>query len=784
MEGVTATIDSFSEVALKTFEVTFSLDTPFYFEAGQFIEVRTDEKDQPDKSDRSRNFSIVSSPNNKNVITVVLRDTNSRYDRSLLSLSPGSKVSIRGPFGGLRLPEDPQKEVVFIAGGAGITPFMSMVRYALEKDLKTPITLLYAHTIPKRALYIKELEDAAKKSNLFQLALTQDDINASFIKSTIENTTNKKWYVVGSPDFVLFVLYQLREIGIPETDIQFEEMSGYGSKMSLLNQRIEGRKEVKEIRLQSKLGEDLSTFSSPLVWLLSELAMILVTDVNGKIIFSNDYFRKVSQYSENELIGQNYNILNPGKYPQSYYDTLGKKAVKEGKILHEEVSNKAKDGSVYWVDSSIIPHFGENGQISHYICVGFLITDKILAQSELNKKTDNLEKTIFDMKVNEVELENTKKAILNILEDLDEEKKAVERRVEVRTAEIKLEKEKLQHVTKNIKDGVVLLDNEGRVIFTNEGLYPLFNLKQEDIPVANVLEEIFTYLEETNFKDLFARCLQGEIFTVPEIESQGKIFEIFFNNLKVKNGATDSINYLILISEVTEAKLLERSKSELVAVASHQLRTPLTAVRGNIEMLIDESYGPLNAEQHELLSDVDISTVRLISMVNDMLDITKIERGNLDMVLEYVSLKETVDSICSDLEEYAKRRGVVIEIDIKDDTTVYGDKSRVRQVMQNLIDNAIKYSKRTGLLNISSNVEGKFAHITFKDSGQGIPKLEQSKIFNRFYRASNVKNNSSNGSGLGLYIVKSIVEQLHGNIRFESEENVGTTFFVALPTSE
>ena len=302
--------------------------------------------------------------------------------------------------------------------------------------------------------------------------------------------------------------------------------------------------------------------------------------------------------------------------------------------------------------------------------------------------------------------------------------------------------------------------------------------------MPNLLDEIFTYFKGTNFSDSLTRCLKGEVFTLGELETQGKIFEIFFNNLQVKSDGKDDVNYFVLMTDITGAKLLERSKSELVAVASHQLRTPLTAVRGNIEMLIDESYGPLNAEQRELLSDVDVSTARLIGMVNDMLDITKIERGSLDMVLENVSIKDTVNSICSDLADYAKRRGVAIEINIADNTIVYGDKSRVRQVMQNLIDNAIKYSKGTGMLHISGNVEGKFVKIALKDNGQGIPKIEQSKIFNRFYRASNVKNNSSSGSGLGLYIVRSIVEQLHGSISFESEENSGTTFFVSLPISE
>ena len=109
------------------------------------------------------------------------------------------------------------------------------------------------------------------------------------------------------------------------------------------------------------------------------------------------------------------------------------------------------------------------------------------------------------------------------------------------------------------------------------------------------------------------------------------------------------------------------------------------------------------------------------------------------------------------------------------------DKVRIRQVFQNLIDNAIKYSRHPGVLTISSSESGTTMEIAFKDNGIGIPKEEQSKLFDRFYRASNTSKTTSSGSGLGLYIVKSIANQLGGDIRFESEENVGTTFFVSLP---
>jgi signal transduction histidine kinase len=228
--------------------------------------------------------------------------------------------------------------------------------------------------------------------------------------------------------------------------------------------------------------------------------------------------------------------------------------------------------------------------------------------------------------------------------------------------------------------------------------------------------------------------------------------------------------------------LLERSKSELVAVASHQLRTPLTAMRGNVEMLIDESFGELNKEQHELLDDIDVSTIRLITMVNEMLDITKIEKGDLEMSLERLNVKENIDSVIADLGGYAERHEFKIDSSgIMSDVVIEGDRMRVRQVFQNLIDNSIKYSRHPGKLVMSSKKANGKVELTFADNGIGIPKIEQPKLFERFYRASNTAKTASSGSGLGLYIVKSIIEQLGGEITVQSEEEVGTTFVVTLP---
>ncbi len=413
-----------------------------------------------------------------------------------------------------------------------------------------------------------------------------------------------------------------------------------------------------------------------------------------------------------------------------------------------------------------------------------------IMEEKIEEKTASLSLTLSKLESNNADLEKSQQATINLLEDIEHEKAAVEQKVKDRTSELERERGKLLQVTSNMRGGGILFDKERKVSFTNDAAGILLGLDKK-ASNEKIFDRFVSYFEKAGITTHLHSCFEGNSFTVNEIESGGKIYEIFFHALKHK-GVVDSGNesdsvegYFILFFDITDIKSLEHSKSELVAVASHQLRTPLTAVRGNVEMLIDESFGKLNKEQHELLEDIEVSTKRLIVMVNDMLDITKIEKGDLDLHIEELNIKQNIESILADLQVYAEKNNVTIDDgDVAEDVVIEGDKSRTRQIFQNLIDNGIKYGKHPGTLKISARLHNDVAEIIFKDDGIGIPKDEFSKMFDRFYRATNTANVPVSGSGLGLYIVKSIAHQLGGDIHFESEENVGTTFTVTLPRTQ
>lgn len=238
----------------------------------------------------------------------------------------------------------------------------------------------------------------------------------------------------------------------------------------------------------------------------------------------------------------------------------------------------------------------------------------------------------------------------------------------------------------------------------------------------------------------------------------------------------------------TTSGALERALSA-VSVVSHQLRTPLTVTKGSTEMLLDGSFGKLNEDQEHIISQVAESNNRLITLVGQMLDVTKIEQHKLPLAIGEVWIDEVIEKVIKDLAPYAKEKNVSVKYthEISDKTKIQADETKLYQVFQNIIENSIKYC-------IPKNEDaGCFVDVLIKkdenkvlasvsDSGIGIPKSSQDKIFEKFYRAPNAVKTEDGGSGLGLYIAKSIVEAMDGSIDFESKEGQGAKFIVSFPS--
>jgi signal transduction histidine kinase len=232
-------------------------------------------------------------------------------------------------------------------------------------------------------------------------------------------------------------------------------------------------------------------------------------------------------------------------------------------------------------------------------------------------------------------------------------------------------------------------------------------------------------------------------------------------------------------------KELDQLKSDFVSNVSHELRTPLTAIKGAVDLLLREVPGPLNESQTHHLSRVRSNTQHLAGLINDLLDLSKIEEGKIELDAGRVSLGSLVQEVMETVKPMAAEKPVLLEADAPmASVLVWADRDKVTQVLMNLIGNAIKFTPPQGRVTVSASRDStEWAQVSINDSGPGISELEQQKIFEKFYQVSESGGPKPKGTGLGLAISKALVELHGGKIWVESEVGRGSTFSFTLPLS-
>ncbi|HXK37544.1 MAG TPA: HAMP domain-containing sensor histidine kinase [Candidatus Paceibacterota bacterium] len=230
---------------------------------------------------------------------------------------------------------------------------------------------------------------------------------------------------------------------------------------------------------------------------------------------------------------------------------------------------------------------------------------------------------------------------------------------------------------------------------------------------------------------------------------------------------------------------LDAMKTEIISVAAHQLRTPLSGMKWMMKMLLVGDIGEISMEQREIIQRGYESNERLIRLVNDMLAVDRLESGRVKYVFVPVQIQSLIEKVVADLLQRAAEKQVHIVTKLAPDVPrLYLDPERITDLLNNLIDNAIKYSKNDGVINVVLAKVEESARIIVSDEGIGIPDRDQAHVFSRFFRASNAMQHFTEGSGLGLSIAQSVALRHGGKIWFESKEGVGTIFTVQLPITQ
>lgn len=692
-----AHIKARKEIAEDTFEITFELEKPLTYKSGQYLWVELIELLQEDPKGNRRAFSITNPPtNNGTHVSIIFRKSESWFKKTLLQLSLGSVVNIHAPFGSsFLLPEHNNVPLILLSAGTGISPFLCLMREVADANISQKIYLLHYEDKKERIFLQQEIE-------LFP----QDKIQTEFFLKPFEakdlhkipEIKDARFFISGPQAFVDHVHELLLQGGINNAQLTYETFYPTPKNIRSLETLL-------EINIpKNAKQENINTFIQNQIFRLaldSSSSHIVITDITGVIRYANKTSEKITGYGNSELIGQTPRIwgalMDPGFY-KNLWDLKLKKQSFTG-----EITNRRKNGELY----SAILHMSPIRDIDDSL-LGFMATEEDVT------KLRNKEET---------------------LEVLSNRFKRATAAANIATWEWDLMRDTLinDHVLVELYGVDLASDPRGAFMAWQSTLHP--DNKE------CVLKELTEIIQNPNKTfDLKYKIITplGEIKilrAVAEVERDqtGKALKAI------------GVNW-----DITREEEIDRSKTEFISLASHQLRTPITTIRWYTEMILHGEMGNLNDTQRNYLHTIDKGNRHLVDIVNALLDVSRMELGMLATKREMIELSVSIERIVMELQPQITKKGLhyssVIDPSLP---KVSMDPKFIEIILQNILSNAVKYTPNKGAITLSVHLDADKTHfvITIADTGCGIPLSEQPRIFSKLYRATNVRNEITEGTG-------------------------------------
>lgn len=485
---------------------------------------------------------------------------------------------------------------------------------------------------------------------------------------------------------------------------------------------------------------------------------LVITDHDGFIQWANPAFTALTGYEvTKEALGKNpRNLVRSGEQSKEFYNNLWE-TILSGKVWRGELVNRRKDGSLYNEEMTITPFTNMNGEITNFIAVKQDITERKQAEQAL-AQSEQAYRTLF---------ENVPIGLYRTSAD--------GRILDANPALVKLF---------GYENRALLLKQHVRNIYANPDDETLFRSSMETGNASSNFEVKFRRLDDTTFwAEDYVRANRNELGEV--LFYEGSIIDI--------TGRKQAEELLRKYAGELEQRVLERTaelvqanraKDEFLANMSHELRTPLSGILGISEVLLTEMHGALNEKQSHYLETVHSSGMHLLGLINDILDIAKIESGKFELNPENTSLNSICESSLVFVREQAKKKSIKVEYSLPVPATfIFADPKRLKQILVNLLNNAVKFTPENGEVKLEVRREDAAGQLWFSvsDNGIGIAPENMKKLFQPFEQLDSGLSRQYGGTGLGLSLVKKLVELHGGEVGVESEPGRGSRFYFNLP---
>jgi PAS domain S-box-containing protein len=514
----------------------------------------------------------------------------------------------------------------------------------------------------------------------------------------------------------------------------------------LLQRQLSERKKA-----QAALAKSEKWFSTTLA---SIGDAVIATDMNGAVTFMNSVAQSLTGWTQREATGKSmdlvFDIVN--KETRRPVENPVKKVFREGKVvgLADHTLLLSKDHKEFDIEDSAAPILTDTGE-------GF--------------------------------------GVVLVFRDISEKKRTEE--------ETKRQKELLQLILGSIADGVVVADSNGKFLLFNAAAEQVLGLGATDTTPDQWSDRYGSYLPDAatlyppNELPL-VRAMRGESVDAAEVfirnakVPDGRLLSITGRPLRGEDGALQG--GVVVFHDVTlqkraeealirakeEAERSNKFKDQFLSTMSHELRTPLNAVVGFSDLLTEEHYGPLNDRQKRYVNHIKTGGKHLLSLINDILDLSKIEAGRLQLAIESVPIKSSFADVIDIMRPLADKKSQTLVQHGSPDVSVRADSTRFKQVLMNLLGNAIKFTPDGGKIELAGQQLGEVLRVEVRDSGPGIPPEELERIFEAFHRLGQT-DKATEGTGLGLAITKRLVELHGGHLGIESRPGSGSCFYFTLP---